>query len=111
MCIRDSWYLDETYVKVAGRWCYLYRAIDRDGPLIDSMLSEHRDRHPSYRKAIRRIGGRKAEPRTKQYLNNYTEQSHSGLKQRYCPMRGFGNFRPAAQLSAAFEAPQLHFRV
>jgi transposase-like protein len=26
-----SWYLDETYVKVAGRWCYLYRAIDRDG--------------------------------------------------------------------------------
>jgi putative transposase len=38
-----SWYLDETYVKVAGRWCYLYRAIDRDGSLIDSMLSEHRD--------------------------------------------------------------------
>ena len=27
----ESWYVDETYVKVAGRWCYLYRAIDRDG--------------------------------------------------------------------------------
>jgi putative transposase len=40
-----SWYLDETYVKVAGRWCYLYRAIDRDGNLLDSMLSEHRDKH------------------------------------------------------------------
>ena len=39
-----SWYLDETYVKVSGRWCYLYRAIDRDGQLLDSMLSEHRDR-------------------------------------------------------------------
>ena len=26
-----SWYIDETYVKVSGRWCYLYRAIDRDG--------------------------------------------------------------------------------
>ena len=39
-----SWYLDETYVKVSGRWCYLYRAIDRDGNLLDSMLSEHRDR-------------------------------------------------------------------
>ena len=39
-----SWYLDETYVKVGGRWRYLYRAIDRDGNLLDSMLSERRDR-------------------------------------------------------------------
>ena len=35
-----SWYIDETYVKVNGRWCYLYRAIDRAGNLLDSMLSE-----------------------------------------------------------------------
>ncbi len=38
-----SWYVDETYLKVRGRWTYLYRAIDRDGNLIDAMLSEHRD--------------------------------------------------------------------
>jgi putative transposase len=38
-----SWYVDETYVKVHGRWCYLYRAIERDGNLVDSMLSETRD--------------------------------------------------------------------
>jgi putative transposase len=38
-----SWYVDETYVKVNGAWCYLYRAIDRDGNLVDSMLSETRD--------------------------------------------------------------------
>ena len=36
-----SWYLDETYVKVSGRWPYLYRAIDRDGNLLDSMLSQN----------------------------------------------------------------------
>ena len=35
--------MDETYLKVRGRWCYLYRAIDRDGDLVDTMLSEHRD--------------------------------------------------------------------
>ena len=35
----QSWYVDETYVKVHGTWCYLYRAIDRDGNLVDSMLS------------------------------------------------------------------------
>ena len=38
-----SWYVDETYVSVKGKWCYLYRAIDRDGNLVDSMLSEKRD--------------------------------------------------------------------
>jgi len=38
-----KWHADETYVKVDGRWCYLYRAIDADGNLVDSMLSETRD--------------------------------------------------------------------
>ena len=38
-----SWYVDETYVKVSGKWCYLYRAIERDGNLVDCRLSETRD--------------------------------------------------------------------
>ncbi len=38
-----SWYVDETYLKVHGRWCYLYRAIDRSGALVDVLFSEHRD--------------------------------------------------------------------
>lgn len=38
-----SWYVDETYIKVDGRWCYLYRTIDRSGALVDVMFSEHRD--------------------------------------------------------------------
>ena len=33
------WYVDETYVKVKGKWSYLYRAMDREGNLVDSMLS------------------------------------------------------------------------
>src|SRR3954464_5429576 len=37
------WYVDETYIKVRGKWCYLYRAIDREGNLVDSMLSATRD--------------------------------------------------------------------
>ncbi|MFP3385656.1 IS6 family transposase [Tritonibacter sp. SIMBA_163] len=37
-----SWRLDETYVKVRGDWCYLYRAVDRHGQTLDFMLSEHR---------------------------------------------------------------------
>ncbi len=37
------WYVDETYIRVQGRWCYLYRAIDQDGNLVDSRLSETGD--------------------------------------------------------------------
>ena len=131
-----SWYIDETYVKVAGRWCYLYRAIDRDGALIDSMLSEHRDKHaarrflrclvdvaqrkpqrvttdahPAYRKAIRWILGRKVAHRCSQYLNNLTEQSHRAVKQRYYPMLGFGSFESAARFCSAFDELRQYFRV
>ena len=38
-----SWYVDETYLKVHGRWCYLYRAIDSSGALVDVMMSQTRD--------------------------------------------------------------------
>src|ERR1700675_4272524 len=38
-----SWRVDETYVRVKGRWCYLYRAIDSAGATIDFLLSELRD--------------------------------------------------------------------
>ena len=47
-----SWYVDETYVNVKGKWCSLYLAIDRDGNLVDSMLSEKRDREAAKRKRM-----------------------------------------------------------
>jgi transposase, IS6 family len=39
----DRWFVDETYIKVAGRWIYLYRAIDQYGQVIDVLVSEKRD--------------------------------------------------------------------
>jgi hypothetical protein len=41
--VGGSWYTDETYVRVHCDWKYHYRAIDRDGALVDVMLSEHRN--------------------------------------------------------------------
>ena len=38
-----SWRVDETYVKVKGKWTYLYRAIDKDGNTIDFYLSRTRN--------------------------------------------------------------------
>src|ERR1700748_3761882 len=89
-----SWYTDETYLKVNGRWCYLYRAIDRSGALVDMMFSEHRDMaaakaffrsaklvtgvtparvttdgHDSYPRAIRTTLGKTVRHRTNRYLN------------------------------------------
>jgi len=41
--VGDRWEVDETYVKVAGRWRYVYRAVDQFGQVIDVFLSPHRD--------------------------------------------------------------------
>jgi transposase-like protein len=38
-----SWRADETYILVKGRWCYLYRAVDKRGRSVDFYLSEQRD--------------------------------------------------------------------
>ena len=131
-----SWYLDETYVKVSGRWRYLYRAIDPDGNLLDSMLSERRDRaaarlflrrladvtthkplrlttdqHPAYGKAIRWILGRKVLHRQSRYLNNRIEQDHRAIKQRYYPMLGFKRMESAKRFCSAFEELRQYLRI
>jgi IS6 family transposase len=38
-----SWRVDETYVRVGGRWKYLFRAVDKHGRLIAFMLSDRRN--------------------------------------------------------------------
>jgi IS6 family transposase len=40
--VGDRWHVDETYVKVSGRWVYLYRAIDQYGQVIDVYASARR---------------------------------------------------------------------
>jgi putative transposase len=129
------WYVDETYLKVTGKWCYLYRAIDREGNLVDSMLSETRDMaaaqsffrgavsamgkiprqvtsdgHDSYPRAIREVLGTKVEHRCSAYLNRRIEQDHRGVKQRYYPMLGFGAFHSAQRFCRAFEEVRQYFR-
>jgi putative transposase len=57
----SRWYVDETYLKVRGRWCYRYRAIDRDESLVDAMLGQHRDMAAAktfFRSAVATMGFR-----------------------------------------------------
>ncbi len=44
----SSWQLDETYVKVNGKWFYLYRAIDKHGDTLDIYFSSKRNRYAAY---------------------------------------------------------------
>ncbi len=45
----DSWRVDKTYIKVKGKWKYLYQAVDSDGDTNDFMLSSKRDRKAAKR--------------------------------------------------------------
>ena len=57
--VRRSRRLDETYVKIKGKWAYLYRAVDKDGHTIDFLLTPQCDRDAAeafLRKAIRTQG-------------------------------------------------------
>ncbi len=54
-----SWRVDETYVRVGGKWKYLFRAVDKHGLLIDFMLSDRRNTRAAYRflrKALKTMG-------------------------------------------------------
>src|SRR5262244_2934027 len=123
--VNGSWRCDETYIKVKGRWTYLYRAVDKYGRTVDFLLSERRDvsaakrffsraiRHngtprvitldgyAASHRAIRELKStgrmcRRVRVRSCKYLNNVVEQDHRRLKQRIGPMLGFKRFDMAA---------------
>lgn len=51
-----SWRMDETYIRVKGKWVYLYRAVDKHGKTLDFMLSEHRNEDAASTFFARTIG-------------------------------------------------------
>ena len=53
----DSWRVDETYVRVKGKWVYLYRAVDSTGATIDFLLSAKRDVAAAERFLAKVLGG------------------------------------------------------
>jgi transposase-like protein len=125
-----SWRMDETYIKVHGKWKYLYRAVDRDGDTVDFLLTARRDEAAARRfleRAIDRHGEPKKitidksgantaainsynteydaniEMRQCKYLNNIVEQDHRAIKRIVRPMLGFKSMRCARILLAGIE--------
>ena len=121
--VGDRWFVDETYVKVAGRWTYLYRAVDQYGQVIDVLLSERRDaraartfftralsrrtmpvevttdRAPVYPGVIEQFAPQ-ARHVFEQYANNIVEADHGRLKSRLRPMRGLKTSRSLRTVAA-----------
>jgi len=57
--VTGKWHIDETYVRVRGRWMYLYRAVDSGGDTVEFFFSENRDLPAAkrfIRKALKRHG-------------------------------------------------------
>jgi IS6 family transposase len=119
----DRWFVDETYLKVAGQWTYLYRAVDQHGQVIDVLLSARRDLAAARRFFARALhaGTVPVEVTTDrasvyprvldemvpsalhtfgQYANNPVEADHGRLKARLRPMRGLKRHRSARILAA-----------
>jgi transposase-like protein len=122
----NSWRVDGTYVKIKGRWTYLYRAVDKQGRTVDFLPRTKRDVaavKAFFRRAFKSQGrlpekitldgysgihwaarevlgehrsGKRTKIRSSKYLNNLIEQDHRSIKLRLGPMLGLKRFRNAS---------------
>jgi len=130
-----KWHADATYIRVEGRWCYLYRAIDKAGNLLDVYLSDTRDdaaakaffqqcfkttgvkpkqittdKEAALANGIESVFKGEVKHRTSKYMNNRMEQDHRGIKSRLKNMRGFKNIFSALVFCTVFEEIRQHFQ-
>ena len=125
-----SWRMDETYIRVKDEWRYLYRAVDKHGQTIDSLLTDQRDQEAALRflkQAIHRHGvpekitidgseanaaairsyntahGTSIGSRQVKYRNNILEQDHRAVKRVTRPRLSFKSFEAAQSTLVGLE--------
>jgi transposase-like protein len=138
--VGSRWWADETYVRVAGRWAYLYRAVDAAGQVVDVLLRPQRDldsaracfeqaiarrgvrpkvvitdKHASYRRAVRRRTWRATHIRTGRHrargeTTKAIERAHVPVKDRLRPMRGLQSVATGQRLLEGIELARAVYR-
>jgi len=128
--VGNRWRLDETYIKVKGKWKYFYRAVDKENNTIDFLLTAKRDKKAALRffnksvsnngqpslvnidksgtnkaaiTAYNKDNNTRIKIRQCKYLNNVVEQDHRFIKRITRPMLGFKNFHCAQKTLAGIE--------
>jgi len=128
--VGKSWRLDETYIKVKGIWCYLYRAVDKLGNTVDFSFDQKTRRMSSQSFLIKAITNNykprvinidksgsntavikvynkrsfsKIKIRQCKYLNNIVEQDHRFIKWRIKNGLGFKSFESAKRTLSGIE--------
>ncbi|MED1287254.1 IS6 family transposase [Bacillus mycoides] len=125
--VQSSWKLDETYIKVKGKWCYLYRTIDKEGCTLDIHPRKTRDHQAAYA-FMKRLVKSFGEPMvlttdtlcafhklkeqgfykhtthcTIKHLNNLIEQDHRHVKRRFAKSAGLQSLRHASRILKGIE--------
>ena len=130
----DKWHLDEVQLKIKGERHWLWRAVDKDGVILDILVQQRRDQHAaetflrrviastgcaprviitdkllSYRPALRRVLPN-VDHRRHKGLNNRAENSHQPTRQRERAMRRFKSAEQAQRFLEPFGTVGDHFR-
>ncbi|WP_405683843.1 IS6 family transposase [Bacillus thuringiensis] len=133
-----AWHLDETYIKIKGEWCYLYRTIDSDGHTLDFQLRKTRN-HPAAYAFMKRLVKHFGEPSvlttdkapallcafkklqkadyhthtkhcTIKHRNNLIEQDHRHVKRRFVKSAEFQTLRHASRTIKGIETIQAIYK-
>lgn len=126
------WHVDEVFVKINGERHYLWRAVDHEGEVLEAIVTKRRnkksalkflrklmrrygrpqeivtDRLPSYRAALRELGGEDLQS-TGRWSNNRVENSHLPLRRRERAMLRFRQMRSLQPFAAVHASVHNHF--
>ncbi|MCL5779247.1 IS6 family transposase [Limibaculum sp. FT325] len=126
------WHVDEVFVKINGERHYLWRAVDHEGEVLEAVVTKRRnkraalkflrklmrrygrpleivtDRLPSYRAALRELGGSDLQS-TGRWSNNRAENSHLRLRRRERAMLRFRRMRSLQTFAAVHSSVHNHF--
>ncbi|MEY9968907.1 putative transposase [Streptacidiphilus sp. MAP12-16] len=94
----DKWHLDEAFIKIQGEHKYLWRAVDQNGMVLDTLVQHKRDKA-----AASRFFNHKG-------LNNRAENSHQPTRERERAMKGFRSVGTAQRFLGALSYISPHFR-